>query len=330
MQLYINDEAVDVQFDSEKTLIDVYRSVEAEAAKHTRYILECRVEDRDVTHDFLEQTPLDAVKSMQFWIGDSKAMLLRTARTIDRYLDQVGSALFYSEEVRAEDIEELRNGISWLREFVDAAAGMLGLDLASFSVPMPDGSTSPCMADVLSSLEKEAEALQPGEARLESLLQSLRAMKAFTGRLVVRLHADSLTEEDIRRGLEAFEEALPELAQKIVRINESYQSGRDDEGVALLDRVMEELDERIPYVFAALERIPEEQKQASTEEKSLEETVSTLLSLLSDLSSALEENDIVAAGDILEYELAEHIESLGPALQQLKKFLPEDVTEKHF
>lgn len=328
MQLFINDEAVDVQFDSEKTLIDVYRSIEAEAARHTRYILECRVEDRDVSQDFLEQTTLDAVRSMHFWIGDSQAVLLRTARTIDRYLDQIGSALFYSEEIRSEDIEELQSGISWVKEFVDSAAGMLQLELDSFSVPMPDGTMSEPIGSALAALEREAASLMPGEAKLDELLQSLRAIKAFTGRLVVRLHAESLTGDDIREGLDRFEQALPDLAQSIVRINESYQSGKDEQGVALLDSVMQDLDALMPYLFAALERLSEEQRHESVGERSLDETASALLSLLSDLSSALEESDMVAAGDILEYELAEQIEGLSPALQQLKKFLPEDVAEK--
>jgi hypothetical protein len=91
---------------------------------------------------------------------------------------------------------------------------------------------------------------------------------------------------------------------------------------------MQDLDALMPYLFAALERLSEEQRHESVGERSLDETASALLSLLADLSSALEESDVVAAGDILEYELAEQIEGLSPALQQLKKFLPEDVAEK--
>jgi hypothetical protein len=328
MQLFINDEAVDVQFESEKTLLDVYHSIEVEAARHMRYILECRVEDREVSRDFLEQTSLDSVKSMHFWIGDSLAVLLRTARTMDRYLDQIGSALFYSEEIRSQDIEELKNGISTLKEFVETAASMLQIELNSFTVPMPDGTMSAPIASALVSIEREVENLRPGEAAFDELLHCLRIFKAFTGRLVVRLHAASLTGDDISAGLDRFEQALPDLAQSIVRINELYQSGKDDQALVLLDGVMQDLDALMPYLFAALERLSDEERQEIVGERSLEETASALLALLSDLSSALEENDIVAAGDILEYELAGQIQSLAPVLQWLKKFLPEDVIEK--
>ena len=49
--------------------------------------------------------------------------------------------------------------------------------------------------------------------------------------------------------------------------------------------------------------------------------VSALTELLHDLSSALEENDIVAAGDILEYELTEKLQLLVPYLSGIRHLM---------
>lgn len=334
MQLFINDEQVDVQFEAEKTLLEVYRSIEAEAARHSRYIIECRVDDREVSGDFLAHTAIDGADRIHFLVGDSKAVLLRTARTIDRYLDRIGNALFFSEELGEEDLTELRNGVDWVREFAEAACHLLGLDPWTHTVPMPDGAESRPLEEVLTSLKADVATLSVGETgiTMEPVLASLRALKSFTSRLIVRMDADLLSNDDIRVGLDRFAEALPSLVERIVAVNERYQSGRDEEAVQILEEVMHSLDGLLPFVFGGLERLlPEDRlRQApgidGKDEKapSMEEASAALLGLFGDLSAALEEGDVVAAGDILEYELADRIGRLGPFLAELKKLLPGD------
>lgn len=337
MQLFINDEQVDVQFETEKNLLDVYQSIEAEAARHSRYIIECRVDDREVSGDFLASTAIEGADRIHFLVGDSRAVLLRTARTIDRYLDRVGNALFFSEELHESDLAELRSGVDWMHEFAAAACNLMGLDMAAFTVPMPDGAASHPLARVLASLKTDVAALSPGETGLtmEPVLAGLRALKSFTSRLIVRMDADNLSNDDIHAGLERFAGMLPSLVERIVTVNERYQSGRDEEAVQILDEVMHQLDGLLPYVFGGLERLSAEARLVPAPGleaidgkmpaiPTMEDAGAALLALFGDLSAALEEGDVVAAGDILEYELADRIGRLGPFLVELKKLLPAD------
>lgn len=331
MQLIINDEVVDVEFTNERTLFDVYQSVEAEALSHSRYVVDFKVDDHEVSRSFLEKTEIDAVKTFEFWIGDSQAVLLNTARTIDQYLDQVGSTLYHESDLSQDDLTDLKQGFDWVKQFMESAAEMLQFSLTDATVVLPDGTTSNALSEVIQSTVDEITVFNDDNREL--LLQNFRAIKAFTGRLIVRLYADSLTGTDIQKGLSDFETELPALIEKFIKVNESYQSGKDGAGVEILDQAMSELNDFLPFLFAGIERLTEEQRQIQIELSSTEPIDTTiegislsLVQLLTDLSTALEENDIVAAGDILEYELADQLQHLKPLFQELKKLLPNDAT----
>ena len=327
MQLFINDEEIDVEFETEKTLIDVYQSIEAQAAEHNRYILDCKVENRDVSREYLEKTLLTTVESMQFWVGDTAAMLLQTARTMDGYIDQVGGTLYESETISQDQIDDLQSGVRWIGDFISSAASLLDFEPDTFSVPMPDGSTSEPVGLVYQNLQKEVTKLKAGQVYLSAIVNAMRVIKSFTGRLLVHLHAELMSVEGLQQGLDKFMVQLSDLSQRIVKVNEAYQSGRDDEALQVLDQLLQELDQHMSYLFGALERIDEADRKTkikADDEETIEEVALSLMQRFVDLAGALEDNDMVAMGDILEYELADEVAGLAPLLQQLKKLLPHD------
>ena len=212
---------------------------------------------------------------------------------------------------------------------MSSLAGLLNLDLENLVVPLPEGQVSAPIAHTMNALKISLDSLAASvkngkdqKEEMETVLLHLRPIKSMSMRLALQLAAQSASMEELARALEQFESKLPDFKREIVGINEDLQSGREGQALENLDSVVERLQGFMSCLFALEARCKSVgMEEATAGDLSFSQAATSMMELLKDLSSALEENDITAAGDIMEYELTEKLDMIQPFPEALRNFV---------
>ncbi len=324
MQIFVNGEALHADISATDTPVDVLRTMEDWVSKNGRYLLDVRVNGTEANPSDIANLDAAQVERIDFGIGDETDMVLVTVDELDHYVDQVGATLFDCLKLTAEDVKQLREGMHWIRQVMASVSRILHLDLTQ--VVSPVAGEEP-LDVVINRLESSVGTFAAGTQResLDVFIEDLRSLKFYTMRLRLQLRSMHSGPEELLEALEEFEKEIPVLADAVVNINIAFQSGQDHKALHDLDRITE----RLHYSIAALFALEYQEGRAGRSGlstfviggESFEDRVHKLTGLLTDLSSALEAADIVAVGDILEYELSTSIRGLAPYLTEIRQFV---------
>ena len=345
MQIYVNDEKLDATLNGEKNLKEVYGFIDSWLSQSKRYILNTSVDQKEVPLNSLAEIPIDTVKRFDFHVGDEMDMLLSSVRELDLYIDQVGSTLFEREKLKVKEVRDLKEGLKWCREILQSISSMVGLSLNAMQIGLPmksgqgldpqgkdsgeKGKGAENVASLLECLEKRLQTLKEDHSSsdIESFLIDLRVLKSFVIRLEMQLRSMAAEPDELVKVIDDFANYIPNFKEKLVDINASFQKGRDLQALDALEQISANLNLCITALYAVDYRTQKggESKitELSVDSLSFYEAASELASLLQELSNALEEGDIVAVGDILEYELTEKLDKLQVYLREISKYCRE-------
>jgi len=326
MQIYVNDQQLNATLSGEKNLAEVYEAINRWSSDNRKYILNLLVDSREISVKGLASIPTEAVHRVDFYIGDEIDMVLSTLDELDRYLDQIGSTLFEMENIAANEANNLKDGVHWIRQIITSVASILHIDLGG-SVLSSQEKESESMEAILAHLEKGSEAFLSGSDKqsIEAFLEDLRSFKAFVMRLILQLKMIGAGMEEIQETVEEFESKTDELNKEIVSINELLGAGKDREALDQLESVCSTMNRYVTALYALDYHLSRQGEKTLSNivfgEVSFMEIAGELTELLRDLTSALEENDMVALGDILEYELTAKITSIQPYLTEIRQII---------
>lgn len=332
MQIFVNEQELDAEMADEKTVAEVYEAVSRWSADNNKYILNLKVDTEEVSLARLKEVATDAVRRLDFYIGDEMDMVLSTLAETDRYIEQIGSTLFEREALDHNDRANLIEGVHWMMQIMNSVSSILHLELSGVFSPLASEERRPdeTVAANMERLTAIAEAFSGEESEvvsgdIEKFLIELRHIKLFVMALIMQLETMSAGREELIEMLEDFETRIPSIAQDLVGINESLNGGRDSEGMQALETATDALNRYIAALFALDHQLirNEELGLMNTEIDGVPFNVraDSLTAMLKDLSSALEETDITAVGDILEYELSEQLKELRPYLTSIRERL---------
>lgn len=332
MQIFVNEQELDAQMADEKTVAEVYEAVSRWTSDNNKYILNLKVDAQEVSMSHLTKVPTDGIGRIDFYIGDEMDMVLSTLGETDRYMDQIGSTLFERESLSDSDRANLMEGVHWMVQIMASISSILHLDLGSVYSPLvseersPEESVQACMDRMVVLAEgfsgDETEIVRP---QIEAFLGELRHIKLFVMAISMQLETMSAGREELLEMLEEFEGSIPEMGEELVRINEELNAGRDAGAMGALEVVTEKLNHHIAALFALDQQLQRNQEPGVLTREldgvPFSKRADDLTSLLRDLSTALEQNDITAVGDILEYELTEQLKELRPYLASVREGL---------
>lgn len=327
MQIYVNDQELDAELTGEQTLEEVYHAVSDWIAGNKRYILGLRVDGADASLSALPAVPAATVGRVDFYVGDELDMVLTTVSELDHYVDQVGVTLFERQELSAQDIRNLEDGLRWIRQILNSLSGLVKLDLAQMNVLAPGVRGAESIDRVVDRLEKRAArfAEENGREAIEDFLGDLRSFKFFVMKLFLQLRTMNARLDELADHLSQFERRIPEIVREIVSINEGFNAGKDFTALETLDRITGELNEYVASLYALDFHLRKSHGESiqniAVGNVSFQSAAAEITNMLRDLSNALEENDIVAAGDILEYELAQKLGDFQPYLAEIRQFV---------
>lgn len=328
MQIFVNDSELEAKLTDEQDLSQVYTSVSDWIRSHNRYVLGVAVDSLDVAPESLGQLTPERVKRIDFRVGDEVQMMAESAAELDDYVDRIGRTLFDRTHLTAQEIHNLREGTKWIVQIIETSCGILRLKPEDILCPVvgPEEAGAVSVKELLTALSEASGGLREDAPEgIIVYLTVMRDLRFFILKLKMQLLTMNASLEELMDVTASFEARSVELNEEIVEINKLFQSGQDFQALELLDRMIERLNGFLSAAFALEYRVLQDSGSAMpsvlVDGRGFQEVASDVTTVLRDLSSAMEEKDIVAVGDILEYELTEKLASLREMLAAIRPLL---------
>jgi hypothetical protein len=317
MKIYINEEILDSRIEKEETVGDIYEEIKRWAEGQGKFLLQCLVDGREMQKDELKTISIDSAERLDFYVGENLDVLIAGLIELDKYIDTVGNTLLGRDSLTEKENRDLKDGVQWISEVLDSAKSLLKLDYNRIT-PIPGGNT---LHKIIENITNDISKLD-SISSVEDYLENLRDLKLFTMTLINKTSILGVDLKTIKDIISTYADNMEVLKKEFIRINENFQSGKDAVAGELLNHSIGRLHIMLSSFVSIKGRFPEYNLDSiEIEGETLGDTIDKLNSLLSEVVKSLEINDIVMAGDLLEYELPDILEKFVPFLRRIKEIL---------
>lgn len=313
MEIFVNDHKLDVNFDNEKTLGEVFQGVSNWVESNGKYIVSCFADGKDFGVQEMGGERHDGVKRMDFIIGEEIDVLISSLEELDRYVDSIGTTLIGRDSLTETESRDLSEGMIWIDSIITSAKKLLRLKLDSIR-PMGKGKT---VEIILENLHKKVTHLDSVVA-IDDFLEDLRDLKLFILDLRNRTAILDLDTDKLVDIIREYSNGMDKIKDEFISINENFQSGKDFKASELLTNSIGKLNTLLTALISLRSAFPNmELEKVMVGDEKLSEFNKNLNLVLVEVANALENNDIVQAGDILEYEIPDYLDRFKPFLDEI-------------
>lgn len=315
MEIYINEHLIDSSLENEKKLGEVFGEVNKWVESKGKYLLGCTVDGVEFQTSIMNDQEIESVAKMEFFVGEEMDFLVSTLTELDLYVDKVGSTLFGRDSLTEKESGELSDGIKWIGSVLDSASNLLHLKLDQIK-PMGTGNT---VLQILNEISSNCGSLGNTET-IENFLEHLRDLKLFITDLIARTQVLDLDLPTLKEILNTFIENIGGLKEVFVKVNESYQSGKDEVAIELLTQSISQINVLLTsFITLKLKKPDLDFSEIEIDGIGFEEKTGELNEILASIAVALEEKDIIRAGDSIEYELPIVLDEILPLLKLIRE-----------
>ncbi|TGK08118.1 hypothetical protein EHO58_05825 [Leptospira selangorensis] len=315
MEIFVNEQKLESVIENEKNLGEVFDAVRRWVETNGKFLLSCVVDGEEFTQNTMRDSSISNVSKMEFFVGEELDILISSLHELDSYVDKVGTTLLGRDSLTEKESKELTDGIEWIRSLLESAGKLLKLKYDQIK-PMGTGST---VSDILDALSSNSSKLD-GTTAIEEFLEYLRDLKLFVMDLVARASVLDLELPTLREILDTFIKAVPALKESFVKVNESYQAGKDEVATHLLTQSVSQINVLLTSFITLRQKLPGmDFSKIQIAERTFEEKTNDLNDTLASVALALEEKDIIRAGDIIEYEIPAVLDEFLPFLEKVKE-----------
>ena len=316
MQIFLNEEILDTKLENEKTVAEVYSGVKTWIEQNGKYLVSCKVDGYEKEQNELESISLESVVRVDFYVGEGLDVLISSLIELDNYINKIGETLFGRDSLTDKETKDLSEGKIWISSVLNAAKSILRIDYEKIKPHGLEVSISLVIEEVLS--EKKLDSVKS----IETYLDHLRDFKLFVMDLINRITLLNLDTETVKEILSTYGNNMEVLKKEFISVNENFQSGKDLLATELLQHSSGRLHLLISGLISVAGRINDYDVEAIRVEEDSLLSINTILNdKLTQVAKALEENDIVTVGDILEYELPEILDKFVPFLKLIREKL---------
>ncbi|XDD47028.1 hypothetical protein AB3N60_02775 [Leptospira sp. WS39.C2] len=310
MNIFINEQQLDTKLDGETNLGQVFDQIQKWIESNGKYLRHFTVNGKELNRSDLDSVGIEETERLDLFVGEELDVIEDSLVEVDNYVDKVGSTLVGRDSLTEKESEDLKEGIPWIISMIRTTTKLLNLNL-NLIQPMGKGKN---VEEILESLNNGSLVLDSTKA-IETFLEDLRDVKLFLMDLSTRLAVMRLDESELIEIIAKFVDQKDKVIKDFMLVNENFQSGKDHLASEILNDAVGRLTGLMSALVSVQTRHSElDWQELSFEDKKLSDLIGQLNNTLSNIASAMEKNDIVYAGDILEYELPEILESLVPFL----------------
>ncbi|TGK16757.1 hypothetical protein [Leptospira kmetyi] len=315
MEIYINEHLLDSSLENEKKLGEVFGEINKWVESKGKYLLGCTVDGIEFQASSMNEQGIESANKMEFFVGEEMDFLVSTLTELDLYVDKVGSTLFGRDSLTEKESSELGDGVRWIQTVLNSASNLLHLKLDQIK-PMGTGNT---VSQIVSEISSNCGSLDNTET-IEAFLEHLRDLKLFIMDLIARTQVLDLDLPTLKEILDTFIGNIGGLKEGFVKVNEAYQSGKDEVATELLTQSISQINVLLTSFITLKLRKPDlDLAGISIDGVGFEEKTGELNEILAGIAVALEEKDIIRAGDSIEYELPGTLDEFLPFLKLIRE-----------
>lgn len=313
MEIYINEQKLETTLNGETYLGQVFDEILKWVESNGKYLRYYAIDGEEISRQEMETVELTKIKRLEMYVGVELDIIEDSLIELDLYVDKVGSTLVGRDSLTEKETSDLKDGIPWIENMLISTKNLLHLNLASIR-PMGKGKN---VEEIIASL-KEVSANLDGTSAIDLFLEDLRDLKLFLMDLSARLAVIRMEDPELLVIIQKFVDDKDKIIKDFMLINENFQSGKDH----LATEIMTDAVGRLNALISAMVSIQGRHAEINwadfkAGEKALSQVTTALNDALGNVADAMEKNDIVYAGDILEYELPELLENMIPLLKEI-------------
>ncbi|EMJ93754.1 hypothetical protein [Leptospira alstonii] len=315
MEIYINEHLLDSSLENEKKLGEVFGEINKWVESKGKYLLGCTVDGVEFQASSMNDQGIESAAKMEFFVGEEMDFLVSTLTELDLYVDKVGSTLFGRDSLTEEESNQLGDGVRWIESVLNSASNLLHLKLDQIK-PMGTGNS---VSQIVSEISSNWERLDNTEA-IEIFLEHLRDLKLFIMDLIARTQVLDFDLPTLKEILNTFIDNIGGLKEAFVKVNEAYQSGKDEVATELLTQSISQINVLLTSFITLKLKKPElDFSEIQIDGIGFEEKTGELNEILASIAVALEEKDVTRAGDSIEYELPGTLDEFLPFLKLIRE-----------
>lgn len=323
MQIYINDYPVEFTVENESRLSEVIKSISDWAAGRELVFSEAVVDGTFYSVEDIPDSEISTVKEINCSVRSVADIVISSIEEGIVYCGKVIDTIdpiLPDGELNKTELDDLVTGAEWLREMTHKVFSLAGIDIAA---RYRDTSVAELL-DRINVILKSGTGAAKGEP-----LQNLSAL--FTG--LRQVFGSALQSDELRdltaRSIDSPETLIEELlslkdqamekSELIENAVMMFQTGKDREGMAALDGVIEFIYayNRICYQTGPV--FGTELDEIKSGDLSMEQLNRNLLDHLTGLIEVMENGDIISLSDTLEYEIRPLFEEISVFIDILLK-----------
>jgi|JI8StandDraft_1071087.scaffolds.fasta_scaffold01111_12 hypothetical protein len=313
MEIYINEQKLETTLNGETYLGQVFDEILKWIETNHKYLRSYNVNGEELSRTAMENIEIVTVSRLDLFVGEELDIIEDSLIELDSYVDKVGSTLVGRDSLTEKETNDLKEGIPWIENMLVSTKNLLHLNLASIR-PMGKGKN---VEEIIASLKEVSENLD-GTAAIDLFLEDLRDLKLFLMDLSARLAVIRMEDSELLAIIQKFVDEKDKIIKDFMLINENFQSGKDHLATEIMTDAVGRLNALISAMVSIQGRHTEiDWAHFKAGEMALSKVTTALNDSLGNVAEAMEKNDIVYAGDILEYELPELLENMIPLLKEI-------------
>lgn len=316
MKIYINDQVVENTLEKEKNLGEIFDGISKWIESQGKYLINYLVDGKEYNQSQLNNIEIDKAERFDFYIGEEIDLLKSTLQEMDKYVDNIGNTIVGRDSLTEKETINLKDGMNWIQSVLDSAENILRVELKKI---VPSSNAGKDVKEIVKGLSERINSLETMTS-IEEFLNDLRELKLFIMDLINKITSLDMDMDTIKNVIGTYAESMEVLKQEFIRVNENYQSGKDFAANELLNHSIS----RLHVLLGAFIALENKQPNLGIDKITIDglafkEVTNSLNEALSNVAQSMENNDIVQAGDILEYELPEILEQLVPFIHEINK-----------
>jgi DNA-binding LytR/AlgR family response regulator len=280
MRIYIGSEELNFEMQQTLPFAEVLQKLTAWAESQKLFILDYRVAAKP---EFAAQAELnsDEIDVIELELGDQRDLIESNLRELIDYTDRVGLHLAQviqeGRTLGENAARDIKVGAVFIAESLDALGKYLAPENAEY------------LAKAINALNTQ-----------DDLLEKINALGAVQNQLKLWLRHTAfarVTPAEAIEKVKTFRDQIPVLQSDLEQIAARFTQGREQEALAKLETVSQTLVDAV-----ILMRIAGDAKKQQTEK---------LVTLLGDLTQAVDSRDLVTAADIADFDLRDALKDIA-------------------
>ncbi len=330
MDIFINEEKLEIQMEHEKNVKEVIEGINTWLFKNSKVVdkivVDGKIHNQEI--ESLEHFDIDQVHKIELTVIDIKELVYNSLMETKKYLEEISKYIQGKDEFSESDMERMTIGINWTLNILNRTNKIYNYENLFTTEDF--------------NFLKEYELLDKVKQKLENLMVEKQGdkinqlIKTELGKSVnqwyiqleklISNHDLQITDihslrEKISQQIYKIVTKIPDMQKLIEMIVADFQTGHQKEAMTNIQIILGTLESIIALLQLIKSTFSIDYHQLTYENQSIEEFNKNMNDVLKEMLNAIHIKDVVLITDLLTYELIPKLEIYNGILKLIAKEL---------